>query len=94
MKLKKGTRIAHVMAGNVVPPMLAPKLDENVPRGAAGNTLKSNLPRNPPKNDGNTLQKHFENLDLSGIELWTEQQQSVRDLLTEYQHLFAINLRS
>ena len=33
VKLKKGTKVAHVMAGNVLPPMSAPKLDENVPKG-------------------------------------------------------------
>ena len=37
--------------------------------------------------------KLFKGLNLEGIELWTEQQQqSVEDLLTEYQHLFAMNL--
>ena len=81
------------MAGNVVPPMLAPKLDENIPEGVAGNTPKSNLPGNPPNKDGNRLQKCFENVDLSGIELWNEQQQRlVRDLLVEYQYIFAMNL--
>ena len=53
------------MAGNMVPPMLAPKLNENIPKGAAGKTLKSNLSENPPKKDGKRLQKLFENLDLS-----------------------------
>ena len=37
--------------------------------------------------------KILEKLDLKGIESWTEQQQSVRELLKEYQHLFALNLR-
>ena len=45
VKLKKGTKIAHIMAGNVVPPMLAPKLDENVPKGVAGNTPKATYMR-------------------------------------------------
>ena len=93
MKLKNGTKIAHIMADNVVSPMLAPKVDENVSEGVAGKTPKSNLPKNPPNKDGNRLQKHFENLDLSGIESWTEQQQqSFRELLMECQHLFAMNL--
>ena len=38
------------------------------------------------------IKKPFKNLDLSGTELCTEQQQSVRDLLSEYQHPFAMNL--
>ena len=38
--------------------------------------------------------KILENLDLTGIESWTEQQQcSVKKLLEEYQHLFVLNLR-
>ena len=92
MKLKKGPKIAHVMASNVVPPIVTPQLDENVPGKAAGNIPKSNLLGNPPKENSNTLQKLFESLYLDGIESWTEQQQSVRNLLMEYQHLFAMNL--
>ena len=56
-----------MMAGNMVPPMLAPKLDKNVPEGAAGNTPKSNLPWNPPKNDGNRLKKLFKNLIIVAL---------------------------
>ena len=40
------------------------------------------------------MSKILEQLDLTGIESWTEQQQnSVRKLLEEYQHLFAPNLK-
>ena len=40
------------------------------------------------------MSKILEKLDLTGIESWTEQQQSsVRKLLEEYQHLFALNLK-
>ena len=65
-----------MMAGNVVSSRLALNLDENVPKGAAGNIPQSNLPRNPPENDGNRLKEPFKNLDLSGIELWTEHNSS------------------
>ena len=41
VKVKKGTKIAHVMAGNVVPPMLDPQLDENIPGQAAGRVTYS-----------------------------------------------------
>ena len=95
MKLKKGTKkkTAHTMADNVVPPMLALNVDKNIPSGVAGSTPKSNLPKNPSNKDDNRLDKLFKNFDLSGLESWTEQQQkSVRDFLTEYQHLFAMNL--
>ena len=73
--MKKGPWVSHMIACNVVPPMLALKLDENIPQKAAGNAPKSNLPGNPLVNDNNRLNKHFDNLDISGIELWTEQQQ-------------------
>ena len=77
----------------MVPSMVAPQPDENVPRKVAGNPPKSDLLRNLPKGDGNRLWKLFESLNLNGIESWNEQQQqSVRNLLTEYQHLFAMNL--
>ena len=40
------------------------------------------------------MSKILEQLDLTGIESWTEQQQNlVRKLLEEYQHLFALNLK-
>ena len=67
-KIKKGMKIAHVEASNVVPSMVAPQLDENIPREVAGNAPKSNLLRNLPKEDGNRLQKLFESLNLDGIE--------------------------
>ena len=44
--------------------------------------------------DDDRLSKILEKLDLKDIESWTEQQQqSVRKLLKEYQHLFALNLK-
>ena len=39
------------------------------------------------------MSKILEKLDLKGIEPWTEQQHSVRKLLKEYQHPFALNLK-
>ena len=68
VKIKKGMKIAHVEAGNVVPFMMAPQLDENVPRTVPGNPPKSDLLRNHPKEDGNRLWKHFASLNLNGIE--------------------------
>ena len=64
-----------------------------MPEKLAGNALKSNLPESPPRRDGGRLEKLFESLNLDGIESWDEQQQqSFRDLIVEYQHLFAMNL--
>ena len=72
VKVKKGTRIAHVMAGNVVSPIVAPQLDENIPGRAAGNDATGDLLRDPPKGKSDRLQKLFESLGLDGIESWTE----------------------
>ena len=40
------------------------------------------------------MSKILQQLDLKGIESWMEQQQNlVKKLLEEYQHLFALNLK-
>ena len=76
-------------ASNVVPSLTVPQLNENIPEKVAGNALKSNLLKILPGGDGSKLEKLFESLNLDGIESWDEQQQqSVRDLIVEYQHLF------
>ena len=68
-------------------------MNENIPEKVAGNDPKGSLLKNLPKKNRGRLQKHFESLNLDGNESWDEQQQqSVRNLLTEYQHLFAMNL--
>ena len=72
MKIKKGTQIAHVTDGNVVPPIVTPQPDENVPRKAAGNTPNSNLLGNSPTENSNRLWKLFESLNVNGIESWTK----------------------
>ena len=49
--------------------------------------------RTYPKRRTADSKKLFESFNLEGIESWDEQQQqSARDLITEYQHLFAMNL--
>ena len=58
-----------------------------------GNSLKSNLHKNLPEENGSRLKMILASLNLQGIESWTEQQQqSAKNLITEYQHLFAMNL--
>ena len=58
-----------------------------------GNSLKSNLHKNLPKENGGRLKKILESLNLQSIESWMDQQQqSAKDLIVEYQHLFALNL--
>ena len=76
-----------------MPPSMVPQLNKNVPKKVAGNAPKGDLLKSPPGENGNRLEKCLESLNLDGIESWDEQQQqSVRDLLVEYQHLFAMNL--
>ena len=80
-------------AGNVVPPIVATESYEKVPNKAVEKALKSNLHWDLPKENIGRLQKLFESLNLDGIGSWSEkQQQSVINLLMEYQHLFAMNL--
>ena len=49
--------------------------------------------RFPMEERNERVSKILQQLDLKGIGSWTEQQQNlVRKLLEEYQHLFALNL--
>ena len=49
MKIKKGMKIAHVEAGNVVPSIAATELYTNIPKKAAGKAPKGDLLGNLPK---------------------------------------------
>ena len=94
LKLKRGTSVAHVEASQVVPP-----LDGSLERGNkyekdTKDITRENQSEDSPEKDDERVSKILEKLDLEGIESWTEQQQcSVRKLLEEYQHLFALNLK-
>ena len=69
-------------------------MQENIPERVAGNTPKSNLLENSLGEENDRFSQILEKLDLKGIESWTEQwRQSLRELLKEYQHLFALNLK-
>ena len=92
-KNKKGTKIAHVEASKVVPPLMASQSSENVPKRVVGKPPKSKLLKDLSKEENSRLEKCFESLNLKGIKSWDEQQhQSARDLIMEYQHLFTMNL--
>ena len=86
LKLKKGMNVDCVEASQVVP-----SLEESSgERKVRGNSQFETLAEE--KNE--RISKILEQLDLTGIESWTEQQQNlVTKLLEEYQHLFALNLR-
>ena len=101
--LKKGTRVTHVSAANIVPPMLAPDLStdrselkyrsresssEGVPEYKIINSDEKVVRSKPTPERLNDFTK----LDLSGIQDWPEDlQQKVHDLMNEYQYLFALN---
>ena len=86
-------KIAHVVASYVVPSFVSSQVFENLPKKVVINSPKSNLLKNLPKENGGRLQKTSESLNHQGIQLWTDQQQqSAKDLIIEYQHLFAWNL--
>ena len=79
-------------ASIVISPSMVPQLNENIPMKVTGNTLKGNLLESLPGDNESRLEKLLDGLSLD-IESWDEQQQqSVRELLAEYQHLFAMNL--
>ena len=85
--------MAHVEASQVVPSLDSFPIQENMYGKATGNIPESIQSGNSFGKDDNGLSKILEKLDLKGIESWTEQQQqSVRKLQKEYQHLFALNL--
>ena len=102
--LKKGTKVAHVTAANIVPPMLAPdpSKDKSELEYITQEHNKEGVPEYKTTNSGKNvakpkptlerLDKLFTKLDLSGIQDWSEDlQQEVHNLMVEYQHLFALN---
>ena len=94
LKLKKGTNTVHTEASQVVPSLDSSPMQENIYEKVAGNTPESSQPENSFGEDDNRLSKILEKLDLKGIESWTEQQQqAVKKLLKEYQHLFTLKLK-
>ena len=84
-------KIAYVEASNVVPSLMTSQLYENMPKKVAGKPLKGGLLENLPGEKNNRLKKLLESLSLEGIESLEElQQQPAKDLIMEYQHLFAM----
>ena len=92
LRVKKGMKIAHVEASNIVPMMVSQGIPKNILEKEAGNAPKSILLKNIPDAKEERIDKILESLNLQGIESWNEQQQSAKSLFREYQHLFALNL--
>ena len=85
---------AHVEASQVIPSLCSSPVFESVPKKVAGNSPKDNLLENSLKEDNDRFSQILEKIDLKGVQSWTaQQQQSVKELLKEYQHLFALNLK-
>ena len=77
--------MVHVEASQVVPSLVEPAEDEKVRENSAGEVSMGE------RNE--RMSKILQQLDLKGIESWMEQQQNlVRKLIEEYQHLFALSL--
>ena len=86
--------VAHVEASQVVPLFEEPLEKEDVCEEVTGNINRENQFENLTKEKGERMSKILEKIDLTGIESWMEQQQYlVKQLLEEYQHLFALNLK-
>ena len=82
-------KIAHEEASNIIPYYVSSQVSKKV----VGNSLKSDLLKNLPKENGGRLKKILESLNLQSIESWMDQQQqSAKDLIAECQHLFVLNL--
>ena len=92
LKVRKGTKIAHVQASNIVPTMVKQRLSENVLQKEVGNVPKNTLLESISEAKEKRIKKILGSLDLQGIESWNGLQQSARSLIREYQHVFALTL--
>ena len=78
--LKKGTVVPHVKPANLIPPMLAPRNENN-------NAQQDEIPKKTPAQ----IQKLFSKLDLSGMENWPkEKQDEMKKVFKDYYYLFAL----
>ena len=94
LKLKKGVNVAHVEASQVDPLFNEPLERGDVCEEATEDITEESQSEDLIKGKGKRMSQILEKLDLMGIESWTEQQwSSVKKLLEEYQHLFALNLK-
>ena len=102
--LKRGTRVAHALAANIVPTMLAPdpSMDRSELRYRSRESNSEGVPEYKIANSDLNVAKLkptperlndlFTKLDHSGIQDWPENlQQKVHDLMIKYQHLFTLN---
>ena len=60
LKIKKGMKIAHVEASNIVPPLISSQVPENIPKKVVGNAPENNL----PEEEEGRVKRIFESLNL------------------------------
>ena len=68
LKVRKGMKIVHVEASNIIPTMVKERLSENMLKKEAGNVPKSTLLESVPKAKVKRIEKILGSLDLQGIE--------------------------
>ena len=97
-EIKKGTVVASLEAANKVPQMLAPdrqitpESPEKVLIQQANRATEKRFESDSEEIKEERLEKLFSKLDLSGCEDWsTDNQESIRELITNYEHLFALD---
>ena len=73
LKVKKGMKIAHVEASNIVPMMVSQEIPKKVLRKEAGNAPKSTLLEKVLNMKEERIDTILESLSLQGIESWNEQ---------------------
>ena len=97
--LKKGTVVAHLSPANVIPKMLAPKLESvnhelEFPKNQGLKNDKLEFVKNTnslPKLTKERRDKLFSKLDLTGYDEWTpEQRKATDEVIEKYHHIFAV----
>ena len=94
--IKKGTKVAWYSPANQVPPKLAPKLSEPQLGLSPQQTERDSKPELSVKathaRTEERLSKLFSKLDLKGTSTWSdENQRKVKELIVEYEQLFALD---
>ena len=72
LKVRKGMKITHVEASNIVPMMVNQGLPKSMLEKEAGNAPKSTLLENIPKVKEERIGKILESVNLQGIESWSQ----------------------
>ena len=60
LKIKKGIKIAHIEASNLIPSFVSSQVSKSIPKKAVGKCPKSNLLKNLLKENGGRLKKILE----------------------------------